>query len=214
MSDATTAAPAPDSQTAVEPAATPAAAPAPDVTASPAAAPSPTPAPTPAPTAAPAPAVAEGAPEKYENFTLPEGMKLDEPFVAKFSEMAKTMNLSQAHAQQLVDLAAEMQTGSIETLKATLTAQAEKWAEDAKADKEFGGDKFEENAALAAQARDAFFTPDFVEFLNQSGLGNHPELMRGLIKVGKAISQDGFVPGRSGSTPTAQRMYAASNMNP
>ena len=90
------------------------------------------------------------------------------------------------------------------------------WAADSKADKEFGGDKLQENLAVAKKARDAFATPALVELLDQSGLGDHPEVIRFFVKAGKAISDDNFVGGGQGSTQpaTAQKLYSASNMNP
>jgi hypothetical protein len=49
------------------------------------------------------------------------------------------------------------------------------------------------------KARDQFATPEFVPFLNESKLGNHPEMLRAFYRIGQAISQDGFVPGRGGA---------------
>lgn len=156
-----------------------------------------------------------GAPEKYEDFKLPEGFTADTPVMGKFAALAKELNLPQETAQKFVDLAGEMQAGTVEGVQAAINAQAEKWGEDSKADKEFGGDQFDANLAVAKTALDKFGTPELKTLLNQSKLGNHPEVLRAFVRIGKAISQDGFVPGRTGSAAnTATRMYANSNMNP
>ena len=79
------------------------------------------------------------------------------------------------------------------------------------ADKEFGGDKLNENLALASKAMDAFATPELKQVLDQTGLGNHPELIRAFVRVGRQISEDRLVPGGSmpvgDSRTIAERLY-------
>lgn len=233
MSDATTAAPAASTHlggdttsAAPSPAPAPAATPVPSPAPAPAATPAPSPAPTPAPTPAPSPAPTAakkdgddkptGAPEKYEDFKLPEGVKVDEARMGKFTEWAKSRNLSQQEAQEAIDMAQDLQRASFEQFQAAHTAQVDKWATDSKADKEFGGDKFDENLSVAKRALDQFGTPELKTLLKDSGLGNHPEVLRAFFRVGQAIGEDGFVPGRSGqgAKPAAQSFYANSSMNP
>lgn len=133
-------------------------------------------------------------PEKYE-FKLPEDHKIDAAAVEAFSEFAKDAGLTQEAAQALMDkLAPAMQarqTQAVETAKAT-------WATESKADKEFGGDAFNENLAVAKKAIDAFGSPELRTLLNESGLGNHPEIIRAFYRAGKSISEDRLVPSGSG----------------
>lgn len=156
-----------------------------------------------------------GAPEKYEDFKLPEGLTLDAPVMDAFTALAKETNLPQATAQKFVDLAAQMQQNTVAQVQSVVEAQAEKWGLDSKADKEFGGEKFDESLAVAKSALDRFGTPELRTLLNQSKLGNHPEVLRFMFRAGQAISQDGFVPGRNGApAKDARSMYSQSNMNP
>jgi hypothetical protein len=142
-------------------------------------------------------------------------VKPDAAAMEKFTAFAKSKGMSQEDAQALVTMGAEMQLGSAQQLQAAVEAQGDKWATDAKADAEIGGDKFEENLAMCKGAMEKFATPDFVKFLNESKLGNHPEMLRTFYRIGQAISQDSFVPGRSGAPKgDARSMYAKSNMNP
>lgn len=154
----------------------------------------------------------EGAPDKYE-FQAGEGRQFDDEVIGAFSEVAKELNLSNESAQKVLDKVAPVLESRREAQVAEARAQ---WAADSKADKEFGGDKLQENLAVAKKARDAFATPALVELLDQSGLGDHPEVIRFFVKAGKAISEDNFVGGGQGSTQpaTAQKLYSASNMNP
>ena len=153
----------------------------------------------------------EGAPEKYE-WAAPDGVTLDESIMGSLSEVAKELNLPQAAAQKLVDkIAPVMAQRQVEQFEALRT----EWRQASSSDQEFGGAKLAENMAVAKKALDAFSTPEFRQLLEQTGMGNHPEVIRTFYRAGKAISEDGLV---SGSAPKAPRdarsLFPASNMNP
>lgn len=132
-----------------------------------------------------------GAPEAYE-FKAPEGREYDADFLTTFTEVAKELDLPQDKAQVVLDKlsekAQERQSAKLEEAKA-------QWLADSKKDTEFGGDKLEENLGIAKKALDAFGSDLLKAMLNDSGLGNHPELIRFFFKVGKAISEDTFMGG-------------------
>ena len=79
-----------------------------------------------------------------------------------------------------------------------IKAAQDQWTADAKADKEFGGEALAENLSVAKKALDQFGTPELRTLLNDSGLGNHPEIIRAFYRAGKAISEDRFVPAGAG----------------
>jgi hypothetical protein len=134
-----------------------------------------------------------GAPEKYE-FKAPEGQSFDANVLAQFEEVAREINLPQAEAQKMLDkIAPALAQKQADIIK---SAQDE-WVASTKADKEIGGDKLDANLSVAKKALDAFGTPALRDLLNESGLGNHPEIIRAFYKAGKAISEDSFVPGGS-----------------
>lgn len=143
-----------------------------------------------------------GAPEKYETFTPPEGGQLDDAVMAQFSDVARELNLPQDKAQLLIDkvapVIAQRQAEQIETMRTT-------WAEASTADTEFGGAKLEESKAHAAKAMTAFASPELKTLLNDTGLGNHPELVRFMVRAGKAISEDKVV---TGGVPASIRTAA------
>lgn len=143
------------------------------------------------------------APEKYE-FKAPEGTQLAPEVLGKFEGVARELGLSQEAAQKVVDAMAPQiaaaQTAQYEAIKTG-------WAESAKTDKEFGGDKLNENLATAKKALDAFGTPELRTLLNDTGLGNHPEIIRAFYRAGQKISGSNFVPG--GASGAAQTSAAA-----
>ncbi len=142
----------------------------------------------------------QGAPEKYE-FKLPDGVQLDDKGTAAFSEVAKELNLTQDAAQKVLDKMGPVIAGRHAE---ALTQAKAQWVEAAQTDKEFGGDKLSENLAVAKKALDTFGSPELRTLLNESGLGNHPEMIRLMFRAGQAISEDKFVPAGSGSPKGAK----------
>lgn len=148
-------------------------------------------------------AAAEGAPEQYE-FKPVEGVNLSEEVVGKFSECARELNLTQDAAQKMLDQVApaiaRQQHAAIQKLN-------DEWVSAVKADKEIGGEKLGANLAIAKKARDAFGMDGLRKLLNESRIGNHPEVIRFFVRAGQAISEDTFVPG--GTRPASGGKDAA-----
>lgn len=149
----------------------------------------------------------EGAPEKYE-FTAAEGVDLDTEALKDFEPVARDLNLTNEQAQKLVDAYPKILAGVQQRQAEAWQAQTEEWAATVKADKEIGGDKLTANLGVAQRALDTFGTPELKEYLNGTGLGNHPELVKAFIKVGKAMSEDGMVTGKeNGQRSAAEVLY-------
>lgn len=141
----------------------------------------------------------QGAPEKYE-FKAGEGVTYDDHVIGAFSEVAKDLNLTQDAAQKVLDkMAPVLAARQVEQIQAVQT----EWADSAKADKEFGGDKLAENLSTAKTALDQFGSPELRKLLNDSGMGNHPEVIRAFYRIGKAMSPDGIVTGKSPAMKSA-----------
>jgi len=142
-----------------------------------------------------APDAPTSAPEKYE-FKPVEGRNLDSETMSTFAEVAKELGLTQDSAQKILDRMApqmaQRQQAQIESIRT-------EWVEASKTDAEFGGDKIAENLAVAKKALDQFGTPELRALLNESGLGNHPEIIRMMYRAGKSISEDTYV-GRAAGT--------------
>lgn len=132
---------------------------------------------------------------------------LDSTVMTEFAGIAKELNLTQDAAQKMVDkiapVMAQRQAAQIETLKTEWRAQSE-------AHPEFGGDKLNNSLASAKTAIKTFGSEAFTKMLDESGMGNHPEVFAFMVKVGKTISQDTHVSGGATLQSTqsaAQRLY-------
>ncbi len=142
----------------------------------------------------------QGAPETYDDFTMPEGVEIDPETTGELKVLAKDFNLSQDQAQKLADLGVTMSQKWNAALQDHVNATSDAWAESAKSDKDIGGDKLPENLGLAKATLEQFGTSSLRELLNTSRLGNHPEVIRLLSAVGRAMSNDNRI--TTGSLPT------------
>lgn len=136
-------------------------------------------------------------PEAYE-FKAPEGMVLDPAQVEAFTPVAKELGLTNDQAQKLVDLQVAATTASAKRWTDQVTA----WGEEAKADPEFGKQNFGKSTAAVAKALDKFGSPEARKALDDSGMGNHPALLKLFRAVGLAMGEDGFATGNSGGGGT------------
>lgn len=106
--------------------------------------------------------------------------------------------MTQDVAQRFVsEIAPLMAAETVRVQQEAALAQVNEWSAQSKADKEFGGDRFDANLAIAKKSMLAFASPALVELLNTTGLGNHPEVIRMFYKSGLAISEDQMVPART-----------------
>jgi hypothetical protein len=145
----------------------------------------------------------QGAPEKYE-FKTHEGFEFDSQVLEVFGNVAKELNLTQDSAQKVLDTMApklqERQNQQLQTIR-------NEWVQNTRADAEFGGEKLDANLSVARKALDAFGTKELRSLLNDSGLGDHPEVIRFMYRAGKAISEDRFVAGSQGGKVAAPQTF-------
>jgi len=135
-------------------------------------------------------------PDTYADFVMPEGMQLNEAALAEATPMFKELGLTQEQSQKVVDLyAKQVQAGSQKQID-DFNQLTNDWLTTSKNDGEFGGDKFDENVKIAQSAISKYGTPELKQLLNDHGVGNHPEMIRFMVRVGQTLSED--VPGSAG----------------
>ena len=138
-------------------------------------------------------------PISYQDFQVPEGVDVQGDALNNFKQMAAEAGLTQEQAQKFVNIGVQMQQQWADEQSSAIKAAGEQWAQLSQKDSEFGGQVLEENLGVAKQALDKFGTPELKQLLNDSGFGNHPEVIRVFYRVGKAISNDKFVGGGQGA---------------
>lgn len=152
---------------------------------------------------------AGAVPDKYE-FTAPAGVELDADAVGEFSGLAKELKLPQAQAQRVVDVGVKMRQKAEAAFTAQMTKIHSDWIESSKADKEYGGAAFDANLATAKLALQGE-APEFVKMLNETGLGNHPEMIRHLYRIGKTRKSDTTETGKHAQQAAGGFTYEKSN---
>jgi len=127
------------------------------------------------------PKAADGPPEQYEPFTLPEGWALEGDRLAAVHEYAKAKGWTQADAQDNVAKFAEFREAEREAERGALALAARE---------EFGTD-FEAIAAgsqhgiaLVEKSR-----PGATQRLAETNLGNHPDFLFVLNLLSKAVRE-------------------------
>jgi len=137
----------------------------------------------------------------YTDFKVPDGMELDKGLLDEFTPLAKELKLPQDQAQKFVDLHAAWTKKQQESVERAFQAGVDEWMASSKGDKEYGGAKFDENLSVARTALQKFGTNELREALELTGMGNHPEMVRFMYRVGKAIGEDRMPSGGMGSEP-------------
>ena len=151
----------------------------------------------------------QGAPEKYSDFTAPEGFEIDKEVAAEAGAIFKDLNLSQANSQRLVDFyikrIQEMNNAPAEFYE---TKQQE-WKDQINSDPEIGGSKW--NGTKASIGRlfdslgDSALTDAFREAMDYTGAGNHPGVVKFLARVAQRLTEGGPVRGSGPSLDGMRR---------
>lgn len=162
---------------------------------------------------------AEGAPENYAEFKIPEGFEtLDKDLLAQATPLFKERGLNQDQAQEFVDLFANRMKSQSDDQVTAFTELNNSNIKACKAHPEFGGDKLLDSQVKCAHAIDLMGdnAGEFREMLNQTGLGNNPLLFEFFAKIGGSMTEDGIVDGRKaiGARDIATEMYGKDGMGP
>lgn len=150
----------------------------------------------------------EGAPEKYADFTIPEGFEINEEGLKEAQGVFKELNLSQAAAQKILDLHAKHVSAVAEAAANEVTTMREEWRKEVLADPVIGG-KLKEVKATIGKAIDQHLGAEpgkaFREAMDLTGAGDHPAFIRGFYKFAQLITEGRHVNGGGPSVHGQQR---------
>lgn len=159
------------------------------------------------------------APEKYD-LKLPEqSANLDAKLVERTGAIARDLGLSQDAAQKMLD-AVVKEVGShhqaaLEAYKPggkEWTKQVDGWEAVALADTEIGGtaDALKTSGELGKRVLATFGSESLYKFLHETGFGSHPDVIRFLRRVGKAMDEGSLVTAGAqdeGAPSLADKLY-------
>jgi len=151
-----------------------------------------------------------GTPETADGYELnvPQGYEeYSQDLSDWFRQEAHSAKIPAAMAQQMHDSFVERMMGQQNDSVLDQQRTFEGWNDELK--KEYGT-AFDEKVGLARRAVRAFGSEDLSGLLDESGLGNHPEMIRAFAKIGAELSsgqqfKDGETSGAFGMTPEDAR---------
>lgn len=131
-----------------------------------------------------------GAPESYEDFTMPEGFGLDDEMKAQVSGLFKELDLSQKGAQKLIDTYIERVIAQKEADLAALADRRRQWRAEVRKSPTYATDK-----AFAVKGINAVVnTPEERALFKDSWMSDHPALFSMFVKIGKLVGEDTPLP--------------------
>lgn len=143
--------------------------------------------------------------------TMPEGIEVDQELIDALGPDFHTLGLTNRQAQQLADRFIEIQGRRGKAAGEAWAGRVQGWADEARKDREIGGAKWTGTVGSAQRALSRLGTPELRAYLNTSGGGNHPEMIRIFAKVGSMIQEDnppnGGAGGNGRKAETAHLMF-------
>ena len=113
--------------------------------------------------------------------TAPEGLEVNDEILAEVSPVFRELNLTNEQADKLMPLAGKLVERITSASEDEFSELKSDWAKQTKADAQIGGANWPETERLVGRALDAAGAPrgsEFREYLDETGLGNHPEMLR------------------------------------
>lgn len=129
------------------------------------------------------------SPDKYDlNGIVPD--KYNHSLVDKFKEKAFENGMSNEGVRNMANWYKEVEVAHQENINKQRAQQAEYWKLELQRD---FGTKFDENIKYARKGLDAYTDKAFRQYMDESGLGNNPALVKAFAKIGRELSEDKLV---------------------
>ncbi len=136
------------------------------------------------------------APEEYDfsAVELPEGVELDKDLTSEFSQLAKEHNLSNDNASKFMAIGVKLSTQIKERFEQAVKEAHENQLNAYKTmlntDSEIGGAKLKQSLLDANVAYNEFVSPEAAKLLSDTGLNNHPAIVKVFMNIGKQLKDD------------------------
>lgn len=148
---------------------------------------------------------AKGAPEKYEDYKVPDGYTLDAEVKTEADKTFKELGLSQSQAQSLVDFYVKQTTDAFQAPFKAYQDMTDGWRKESEAHPDLSGKlgPGREVSVRIAKALDGIGNPklasEFRQLMDLTGAGNHQAFIRVLDSFAKRLTEGTHVAGRGPS---------------
>jgi hypothetical protein len=150
----------------------------------------------------------EHNPEGREyRLTLPDGAQLDSEMLAEAAPTFREFGLNDEQVSKLAPLGLRMVERAFDRQADEFEVVKAGWLKDTNADREIGGAALKETRRLAGVALEAGGADaEFRSLMNESGLGNHPSVLRVFRRLGATVEHARRSRG-GGKPDRAQTLY-------
>lgn len=140
----------------------------------------------------------QDAPEDYK-LEAGEDFQVPAENLASFEKICKEQKLSKAQAQALLDWHKSFAGDVAKAQEAQESAQIKAWQDEILKDPEIGGQHWKAAVADSRKALNAFDTDGKLRtLLKQMHADYHPDVVRVIARVGRAMGEDKFVTSKGG----------------
>ena len=141
-----------------------------------------------------------GRPDEPDQYDLSEIVppEYDQTAVEQFKQKAFENGMSQEGVKKMAEWYKEVEVANLQKMEEARKQQADLQILELK--KDFGVN-FDREVNNARKALDAYTDNDFRKYMDDTGLGNHPALVKAFAKIGRELSEDRLV-----QSETAQRL--------
>ena len=146
-----------------------------------------------------APEIMEQTPQNqdpYAALTLPGNSLISPAALKTFKQSAAEINLPLQMLQKWVEQEEIRLQQEVEHQARVQKEQCDAWIQQTQ---DLLGDKWQEEVSRAVRAADIFGGPELRQLLEETGLGNHPAIVRTFVQVGKRIREDISAAGAPGA---------------
>lgn len=133
--------------------------------------------------------------DPYADLVLPESSSLTLQMFEELKQHAAEIKLPLQSVQKWVELEEKRLQQEAQDQAQAKHAQQQAWAQETRA---HYGEAWQEEVSRAVRAADVFGGPELRQLLEETGLGNHPAIVRTFAAVGKRISEDVSIGGTAG----------------
>jgi hypothetical protein len=141
-------------------------------------------------TAAPTEEAAPVVPEAYDfKASIPEGVEMDEALTKDFSEIARSMNLTNEQANTMAQFGFKYGEQIANAVREQYSAEVTKWGEAAKAEMGANFEKVMSTAGAGIEAVEKV-VPGIRQALNETGAGNRIEVIKAFEMLGQLVQAD------------------------
>ncbi len=146
------------------------------------------------------------------DYRFPENFQVDQGNLSEFQAVADKHQLSPEAAQELLDLYVDKHGGEHRDAHELLIQNVQRWEAETKADELVGGPEFERKLGVARTALDRFGDQGLRDYLDSSGIGSNPHVVRWMYRIGQFAADDRYIQPGSGAGPLspearARRLY-------